>query len=76
MVRKPKISLNSNQNSIDCCIYTNRCEALYIILKYTLSTLVYYCNWDTEQGSYGLGDFPVIVRHTNERTSTKPELGN
>ena len=41
-----------------------------------LSALVHYCNLDTEQESYGLGDSLALLQLNVEQTPTKPELGN
>ena len=40
-----------------------------------LSVLVCYCNLDTGQKSYDLGEFPVLVRQNVERTPIKLKVG-
>ena len=40
-----------------------------------LSAIVYYCNLDTGQERYDLGEFPVLVRQNIERTPIKLKVG-
>ena len=41
-----------------------------------ISTILYICNLDSEQESYGLGDSLALLQLNIEQTPTKPELGN
>ena len=39
-----------------------------------LPALAYYCNLDTGEENYDLGEFPVLVRQNIERTPIKPKV--
>ena len=64
-----KISTSSNQNTTDCCAYIKTCKTICITLKLMFSAFLCYCNLDTGQEIYDLGEFPVLVRQNIERTT-------